>query len=63
MSARRRTAILAKDEMSIYISVVFIEKREIVLNIAVILGEKAVFCFQERSNLLHYTEKLDVTVC
>ncbi|MBN3890717.1 MAG: hypothetical protein HWQ43_16650 [Nostoc sp. JL31] len=63
MSARKRTAILAKDETSIYISVVFIEKREIVLNIAVILGEKAVFCFYERSNPLHYTEELAVTVC
>ncbi|MBN3961168.1 hypothetical protein [Nostoc sp. NMS8] len=40
-----------------------IETRKIVLNIAEIVGEKAMFCFHEGSNRLHYAEYLDVTVC
>ncbi|QLE41270.1 hypothetical protein FD723_13055 [Nostoc sp. C052] len=40
-----------------------IETRKIFLNIAEIVGEKAMFCFHEGSNRLHYAEYLDVTVC
>ncbi|WP_260445929.1 hypothetical protein [Nostoc sp. UCD121] len=35
---------------------------EIDLNIVEIVGEKAVFCFNEGSNRLHYVEELDVIV-
>ncbi|WP_334713116.1 hypothetical protein [Nostoc sp.] len=31
--------------------------------LAGIVGEKAMFCFNEGSNRLHYAEELDVAVC